>query len=389
VRARAIRRAFGWPALALVVATGILLFAGLASARPAELDAPAGEPDVEAAAPDPAAALGRIEAGGDVLAEVLRAEAAVAEAEEAMRLQVEEAERIAVHVARAREAEAAARAAADDIVARLGPRLRARYRALRTGAAVRAMGADPAAAVRTERALDAVLAADLALLREARNARERLAAARASLEDLESAARIRAGARERARVRRTRETGRRDALVAAIRESPVLKKRVASELDRQDRRLGERLKTLPSTPATGVAARKGSLPSPCPEAILEVPFGKVVNLKFNTVTSQRGWDLRARAGTPVRAPAPGKVAHAAWFGGYGNLLIVDHGAGVHTLYAHLQDFAKAVGDEVREGEVVGRVGDTGSLKGAYLYFEIRQDGKAVDPAHWIGRKTGR
>jgi murein DD-endopeptidase MepM/ murein hydrolase activator NlpD len=339
-----------------------------------------------AAAPPGFDALARIEAGGDILAEVERAEAAAKDAAAALDREDEEELRIASDLARARDAEVAARAAADEVAVRLGPRLRARYRALRAGAAAGALAADPETAVRNEHALDTLLAADLALLRQAREARDRLAVARASLEDLESAARIRAAGHVEAKARSVAGEAERAALEAAIREKPALGKRVAQELAREDARLGDRVRALPPTPPTGVAARKGRLPSPCPGAILEVPYGKVVNLKFNTVTFQRGWDLRAAAGTPVHAPAPGKVAHAAWFGGYGNLLIVDHGAGVHTLYAHLGEFAKAVGDEVREGEVLGRIGDTGSLKGAYLYFELREDGKAVDPATWIGRR---
>jgi septal ring factor EnvC (AmiA/AmiB activator) len=86
----------------------------------------------------------------------------------------------------------------------------------------------------------------------------------------------------------------------------------------------------------------------------------------------------------VRAIATGQVVHAGWLRGYGNVLIIDHGGGFHSLVAHLASFARATGESVEGGEAVGTVGDTGSLKGAYLYFEIRQDGEAVDPAAWVG-----
>jgi septal ring factor EnvC (AmiA/AmiB activator) len=117
---------------------------------------------------------------------------------------------------------------------------------------------------------------------------------------------------------------------------------------------------------------------------IEVGFGKVLNPKFNTVTSQNGLDLRAPEGSEVRAVGPGVIVHASPFRGYGNLVIVDHGEGYHTLYAHLSVISRTVGESVEAGQVIGRVGDTGSLKGAYLYFELRKKGKPIDPKDWLG-----
>ncbi|MGQ0506891.1 MAG: murein hydrolase activator EnvC family protein, partial [Myxococcaceae bacterium] len=91
--------------------------------------------------------------------------------------------------------------------------------------------------------------------------------------------------------------------------------------------------------------------------------------------------------TPVLAVAQGKVAYAGWMRGYGNLIIVDHGDGFHSLVAHLADLQRGANEPVLPGDVLGTVGDTGSLKGAYLYFEIRQRGLAVDPTPWFD--TGR
>jgi septal ring factor EnvC (AmiA/AmiB activator) len=77
------------------------------------------------------------------------------------------------------------------------------------------------------------------------------------------------------------------------------------------------------------------------------------------------------------------VVHAGWFKGYGNLVIVDHGGGYHSLVAHLAAMRTAQGEDVEAGSVLGTVGDSGSLKGAYLYFELREKGKPVDPAAWL------
>jgi septal ring factor EnvC (AmiA/AmiB activator) len=109
----------------------------------------------------------------------------------------------------------------------------------------------------------------------------------------------------------------------------------------------------------------------------------VVNPKFNTVTVQHGLDVEAPAGAPVVAVAAGRVVHAGWFKGYGNLLIVDHGEGYHTLVAHLATMQTAMGEDVAAGDVLGTVGDSGSLKGPYLYFELREKGRPVDPRPWL------
>ena len=96
--------------------------------------------------------------------------------------------------------------------------------------------------------------------------------------------------------------------------------------------------------------------------------------------------MRAPFGTPVKAVWDGKVAHAGWFRGFGNLLIIDHGNRIFTLMAHLDQLERGVGDPVRAGDEVGTVGDTGSLKGAYLYFELREGTRPIDPERWLSRR---
>ena len=121
---------------------------------------------------------------------------------------------------------------------------------------------------------------------------------------------------------------------------------------------------------------------------MEVPFGKVVNPRFKTVTVQNGVELKAPAGAEVRAVAPGRVVHAGWFKGYGNLVIVDQGDGYHTLVAHLASMTTAMGEEVEAGTLLGTVGDTGSLRGPSLYFEVRERGRPVDPRAWMAPRPG-
>jgi septal ring factor EnvC (AmiA/AmiB activator) len=101
--------------------------------------------------------------------------------------------------------------------------------------------------------------------------------------------------------------------------------------------------------------------------------------------SWKGLFIRAAEGQPVRAIADGRVVYADWLRGYGNLLIVDHGAGYLSLYGHNETLDKQVGDRVLAGESVASVGSTGGAEESGVYFELRQDGKPFDPMRWVGR----
>ena len=96
-----------------------------------------------------------------------------------------------------------------------------------------------------------------------------------------------------------------------------------------------------------------------------------------------GMMLAAPAGTEVRAVRAGRVVYADWLPGMGQLLVVDHGKGYMTLYGHNQELLKAAGQDVRQGEVISSVGDSGGQGSAGLYFEVRRNGKPVNPKDWV------
>jgi len=121
---------------------------------------------------------------------------------------------------------------------------------------------------------------------------------------------------------------------------------------------------------------KGKLPWPLRGKII-AGFGSQVHPRYKTRTSNLGIDIKAEPAAPVQAVASGRVAYADQFMGYGNLVIVDHGAGFYTLYANLTEMSAQVGSEVTAGTRVGTAGD-------YLHFEIRKDGKPVNPIDWLG-----
>jgi septal ring factor EnvC (AmiA/AmiB activator) len=130
------------------------------------------------------------------------------------------------------------------------------------------------------------------------------------------------------------------------------------------------------------AQLKGKLPWPA-QGSLASGFGRQEHPRFHTVTFNRGIEIAAPQGKDITAVAEGTVIFADWFKGYGRLIILDHGSGYFTLYAHASDILVKAGDGVQGGQVVGKVGDTGSLEGPQLYFELRHKGKPQDPLAWL------
>jgi murein hydrolase activator len=113
-------------------------------------------------------------------------------------------------------------------------------------------------------------------------------------------------------------------------------------------------------------------------------FGNEVHPKWGTVTPNNGVDIQAAIGSPVKAVAKGRVEYTSDdYGTYGQMIILNHGDGYFTLYGHLSQISVAVGAEVAPGQVIARSGDSGSLKGPILHFEVRKGGTPLDPSDWL------
>jgi septal ring factor EnvC (AmiA/AmiB activator) len=100
-------------------------------------------------------------------------------------------------------------------------------------------------------------------------------------------------------------------------------------------------------------------------------------------------EFEAPLGTPVQTVAAGRVRFADWFRGYGRMVILDHGDGYFTVSGHLDALEVGVGDVLQPRQVIGTVGETGSLSGPRLYFEIRQGAQALDPRDWLQAPDAR
>jgi septal ring factor EnvC (AmiA/AmiB activator) len=168
------------------------------------------------------------------------------------------------------------------------------------------------------------------------------------------------------------------------------------ELERAARALEETLAGFeagaagPELPApeVGFASLRHRLPAPV-DAPITRGFGREVDPEFRTETFHAGVVFAAPPGAPVSAVAPGRVRYAGWFRGFGRIAILDHGDGWFSVSGHLDEVVVAAGDGVGAGQRIGTVGETGSLAGPRLYFEIRHRGEAVDPAEWLGPAAAR
>lgn len=283
-----------------------------------------------------------------------------------------------------RQALGEAQAAGDEVRARLKPHLLTlyRHRAL-TGLEGLLGRADFFTLLKRRRGMEALVQADARTLDDLETLAEysRLEGARLGL--LDGTARQALGDLKREQQQGRRRLALFSELLGQVSAEERLKERQLQELEASRKDLEALVQEADTrAKALGFRAQKGQLPFPT-EGRVEVGFGRVVNPRFNTVTVQKGLDLRAPLGADVVSVAPGTAVYVGQLKGYGTILIVDHGGDYHSLYAHLDDAVVEVGDAVEAGEIVGHVGETGSLKGPYLYFEIRKGGLAVDPLPWL------
>jgi len=184
---------------------------------------------------------------------------------------------------------------------------------------------------------------------------------------------------------------KREALLERIRSEVATQRDALMELEEAENALQrfmgdlEDISGSEGDQAIPFAAKKGSLPWPVMGKVLK-RFGKTVDPALHTTLLHKGLDIGASKGETVRCVHDGKVLFADWFRGYGKLVIVDHGGGYCTLYAHNDEVRVETGSPVSASQPIAEVGDTGSLGGAKLYFEVRKDNLPVDPLEWLSRR---
>lgn len=119
------------------------------------------------------------------------------------------------------------------------------------------------------------------------------------------------------------------------------------------------------------------------EVDMSSPFGMRMDPFLGGPAIHTGIDLRGDIGDPVRVTANGRVTRAGWAGGYGNMVEVDHGNGLSTRYGHMSKIEVKVGDRVKIGQTIGRIGSTGRSTGPHLHYETRINDKPVNPQKFL------
>lgn len=176
--------------------------------------------------------------------------------------------------------------------------------------------------------------------------------------------------------------------LTAVRSEQASYEKMLSEMRNSSRKLMDIIKK--SEEAGKLSGKKfrtlkGKLPWPV-SGTVAIPYGKQKDPRFNTTVFRNGIYLKTAKGTKAKAVHTGKIVYAQWFKGYGQLVIVNHGNGYHSLYADLSEIFLKVGDIIKRGAPVGRVGQSNLLDNPSLYFEIRYKGKPLDPSRWLKRR---
>ena len=179
----------------------------------------------------------------------------------------------------------------------------------------------------------------------------------------------------------------RETLLASVRKEKSTHEKLYRELQESAKRLLEVIRKLEEKETyegKGFPALKGSLAWPV-NGKVAIPYGSQKDPKFNTPVFRNGIYIKTEDES-VKAVYRGKVVFADWFKGYGNLVIVNHGEGYHTLYGNLSETFLKVGDIIKGKDTIGKVGESGMLNAPSLYFEVRYKGKPLDPMQWLRRK---
>lgn len=229
-----------------------------------------------------------------------------------------------------------------------------------------------------------IVMTDRALMQGIQQDREALAEAKARQDQLVAEiTALERGLEAQAREHRLAQREKQEAL-QQINTERALYEQQLEEIEEESRRIAQAIRALQQTPVGRARAAKAwSGRFRCPVAgHLTSRFGMRHHPIFGVTKMHTGIDLAAPTGAPIHAADGGTVIEAGYRRGYGNLVIIDHGGGIATLYAHCSALLVTLGQEVKRGDLIARVGSTGYSTGPHLHFEVRVNGEPVDPSHF-------
>ncbi len=172
------------------------------------------------------------------------------------------------------------------------------------------------------------------------------------------------------------------ALLRRLREERASFERMVKELERNSREIEVLIRRSQRSPSAALPERRiGRFLMPA-RGVFTSGFGYRWHPIFHVRRMHTGIDIAAPRGAPVMAAADGVVLYTGWLGGYGKIVIIDHGGGMSTLYGHLSAILVPTGARVRRGQIIGRIGTTGYSTGPHLHFEVRINGRPVNPRRY-------
>lgn len=238
-----------------------------------------------------------------------------------------------------------------------------------------------------------VAAEDAALVEEIRNKKEEISSEEAEITKMLYEVTVSENEKKTELSRLERNRREREKALSGLKSEEASRQRKLDELAEAEanmldiiaeleRRRDKYLKSEGDYGEEDFPALKGRMPRPV-EGATERKFGKSRHPEYGTVTFNSGIDIRAREGSPIRAVARGRVEYGGSLSGYGNCIIINHGAGYYSLYARIGSIFVTPGDQVESGDVIAEVPSGASSKTDSFHFEIRESKTALDPEEWI------
>jgi septal ring factor EnvC (AmiA/AmiB activator) len=181
-----------------------------------------------------------------------------------------------------------------------------------------------------------------------------------------------------------------EVILSSVRKERASHQKMLAELKEASKKLLDLIEKSSKTDTytgTGFTRFKGKLPWPA-DGRIAIPYGTQKDPQFATPVFRNGVHIQTPANSDAKSVSEGKVIFAEWFKGFGQIVIINHGNGYHTLYGNLSEIFSHVGDIIRENQVIGKVGTSGILNAPGLYFEIRYKGKPLDPTQWLKHRRG-
>jgi murein DD-endopeptidase MepM/ murein hydrolase activator NlpD len=224
---------------------------------------------------------------------------------------------------------------------------------------------------------------DLTLVAQVKAERELVVQKRAELDrDKAAISELKAQVAAKKELIQTRKKEREKVLDAAVSERDTAE-RAYQELMETSRQIEQMIRNIQSgKQVQGPVGSTGALMWPASGPITS-PFGWRIHPIFGTQQYHSGIDIGADYGDPIAAADSGVVIFSGWMGGYGKAVIIDHGGGISTLYAHNSELLVSEGTRVQKGQTISRCGATGYATGPHLHFEVRENGTPVSPLGYL------